>query len=304
MPEHTDRVPDDLFPDPLLTLATAVATPDLGAQAAAGTALAERTEFGRLAEFAEWLAGATGSWPPRQLSRVRTIVFGNGVDPDDQPGGRVEVDGLSIRFVDCAPIGTADSVDADAVTAAVRRGAAVADEEIDSGADLLAAAVSSADSARAARAAVAVLTNAEPAKVMDRGLTATRPDRWMADTIAVRDLRRVAFPHRRQSGPLLGALGSAQLAAVTGFVLQAAGRRTGVLLDGLLAAASALIAFDASPQAGSWWLAADTSSDPAYELALTRLGLRPVLDLGIRRADGRAAALAVPVLRAAGALAR
>jgi nicotinate-nucleotide--dimethylbenzimidazole phosphoribosyltransferase len=48
-----------------------------------------------------------------------------------------------------------------------------------------------------------------------------------------------------------------------------------------------------------WWLAADSPADPAHELALTKLGLRPVLHLGMALADATAGLLAVPVLRAA-----
>jgi nicotinate-nucleotide--dimethylbenzimidazole phosphoribosyltransferase len=192
-------------------------------------------------------------------------------------------------------------IDLAEMAAAVGRGAQVADDEIDTGADLLIAAVASARPLHAALAAVAVLTNAEPAKVMDRGASATDPDTWMADTLAVRDLRRAAFAHRSQAGPLLAALDSTLLAHATGFVLQATARQTGVVLDGLTAAAAALIARDAAPLAGSWWLAADTAPGPGYELAITRLGLRPVLELGLARADGTAGALCVPILRAAAA---
>ncbi|MCY7373138.1 MAG: nicotinate-nucleotide--dimethylbenzimidazole phosphoribosyltransferase, partial [Spirochaetaceae bacterium] len=51
-----------------------------------------------------------------------------------------------------------------------------------------------------------------------------------------------------------------------------------------------------------WWLAGHRSPEPAHDLALTRLALRPLLDLGIRQEDGTGALLAVPVLRAAAAL--
>ena len=48
-----------------------------------------------------------------------------------------------------------------------------------------------------------------------------------------------------------------------------------------------------------WWLAGGLSPDPAHRLALGRLDLEPVLDLGLRGDDGTGALLAVPVLRAA-----
>jgi nicotinate-nucleotide--dimethylbenzimidazole phosphoribosyltransferase len=48
-----------------------------------------------------------------------------------------------------------------------------------------------------------------------------------------------------------------------------------------------------------WWLAGSLSPDPAHALALERLSLDPVLDLGLRGDDGTGALLAVPLLRAA-----
>src|SRR5439155_17886543 len=145
---------------------------------------------------------------------------------------------------------------------------------------------------------VSVLTNAEPVKVMPRG-AGLDPDSWMARAIAVRDGRRRAFPLRDKPAELLSVAGTADLAAATGFVLRAAARRTPVLLDGVHAAAAALVAYEAQPRAVRWWRSADLSAHPAHELALTKLGQRSVLDLGIGLGDGTAGVLALAVLRAA-----
>jgi nicotinate-nucleotide--dimethylbenzimidazole phosphoribosyltransferase len=72
-----------------------------------------------------------------------------------------------------------------------------------------------------------------------------------------------------------------------------------VLLDGVVTAAAALVAQRVAFRAVSWWLAAHRSPEPAHEVALDRLGLDPLLDLGVRAEDGTGALLAVPLLRAA-----
>jgi nicotinate-nucleotide--dimethylbenzimidazole phosphoribosyltransferase len=115
----------------------------------------------------------------------------------------------------------------------------------------------------------------------------------------VRDLRRRGYPHRLEPAELVAAIGSAELATAAGFVLEAAARRTPVLLDGLAAVAAALLAYEAKPRAVRWWRLADRTPVPAHELAATTMALEPVLDLGLRLADGTAGALAVTVLRAA-----
>ena len=102
----------------------------------------------------------------------------------------------------------------------------------------------------------------------------------------------------------LTALGSADLAASTGYLLEAARRGTPALLDGLMAVACALTADRLEPGAAAWYAAGHRSTEPAQSLALAKLGLEPVLDLGLRLGEGSGAVAAVPVLRSAVALLR
>jgi nicotinate-nucleotide--dimethylbenzimidazole phosphoribosyltransferase len=102
----------------------------------------------------------------------------------------------------------------------------------------------------------------------------------------------------------LTALGSADLAASTGFLLEAARLGVPVLLDGLMAVACALTADRIEPGAAAWFAAGHRSTEPAQSLALDKLGLEPVLDLGLRLGEGSGAVAAVPVLRSAVALLR
>ena len=102
----------------------------------------------------------------------------------------------------------------------------------------------------------------------------------------------------------LAALGSADLAAATGFLLTAAEEGVPVLLDGLMAVACALTADRIAPGAAAWYAAGHRSTEPAQSLALSKLGLEPVLDLGLRLGEGSGAVAAVPVLRSAVAVLR
>jgi nicotinate-nucleotide--dimethylbenzimidazole phosphoribosyltransferase len=86
---------------------------------------------------------------------------------------------------------------------------------------------------------------------------------------------------------------------MVGFVTQAAVRRTPVLLDGVVVTAAALVADRLAPGARQWWQAGHRSTEPAHTLALQRLALEPIVDLGMRLGEGTGAAVALPVLRAA-----
>src|SRR5699024_10485100 len=87
---------------------------------------------------------------------------------------------------------------------------------------------------------------------------------WMRKTRAVRDALRRTSTHRNDPLALLRVAGGADLAAVTGFLAQAAVRRTPALLDGLTSTAAGLLAERLAPGARAWWHSAQATSEPAH----------------------------------------
>jgi nicotinate-nucleotide--dimethylbenzimidazole phosphoribosyltransferase len=77
-----------------------------------------------------------------------------------------------------------------------------------------------------------------------------------------------------------------------------------VLLDGVISCACALVAHRIAFRASQWWCASHRSTEPAAAAALDRLGLDPLLDLGMRLGEGTGALVALPLLTAAGDLLR
>ncbi len=187
--------------------------------------------------------------------------------------------------------------DSEAV-AAIAAGRAVADEEVDAGADLLVAGDMGIGNTTAAAVLVAALTNNEPVAVVGFG-TGIDDGGWARKTAAIRD---ALFRARRvlpDPVALLRCCGGADLAALAGFCAQAAVRRTPLLLDGLAVTAAALVAERLAPGARQWWQAGHRSTEPSHALALAALELEPILDLRMRLGEGTGAALALPILRAA-----
>src|SRR5207244_12711061 len=88
---------------------------------------------------------------------------------------------------------------------------------------------------------VCVLTGAEVVSVVGRG-TGIDDARWMVKCAAVRDAARRGRTRKADMVDLLAEVGGADLAAMSGFLLEAAVRRTPVLLDGLASGAAALVA--------------------------------------------------------------
>jgi nicotinate-nucleotide--dimethylbenzimidazole phosphoribosyltransferase len=97
----------------------------------------------------------------------------------------------------------------------------------------------------------------------------------------------------------LAALGSADIAAGVGFLRAAARSGVPVLLDGIVSLAEASVAEDLEPGVVAWCVAGHRSTEPAQQLALDKLGLEPVLDLGLRLGEGTGALTALPVVRSA-----
>ena len=177
-----------------------------------------------------------------------------------------------------------DALTDDETVDAIAAGRAIADEEVDAGADLLIAGDMGIGNTTAAAVLVAALTNAEPVAVVGFG-TGIDDAGWARKTAAIRDAlfrARLVLP---DPVGLLRCCGGADLAAMAGFCAQAAVRRTPLLLDGMAVTAAALVAERLAPGARQWWQAGHRSTEPGHALALTALGVGA--DPGPAHAAGR-----------------
>jgi len=195
-------------------------------------------------------------------------------------------------------IAVEDALTRQEALAAIAAGRAIADEEVDSGADLLIAGEMGIGNTTVATTLVAALTGSEPVAVVGRG-TGIDDEGWRRKTAAIRDALFRARDVRADPVALLAVCGGADIAAMAGFLAQAAMRRTPVLLDGVVVTAAAVVANEMARGARDWWQAGHLSTEPAHRIALQRLQLIPILDLGMRLGEGSGAAVALPVLRAA-----
>ncbi|MGW2619388.1 nicotinate-nucleotide--dimethylbenzimidazole phosphoribosyltransferase [Streptomyces sp. NPDC001500] len=230
---------------------------------------------------------------------VRVVDMALDCDPDAFPpdvvrhrvrrgSGRIDVeDALTIQEAE----------------AAFLAGVAVADEEADSGTDLVVLGDVSVGGTTAAGVLVAALCGTDASVVTGRGGEAIDDLAWMRKCAAVRDALRRARPVLGEQLQLLATVGGADLAAMTGFLLQCAVRKLPVVLDGVVAAACALVGQRVAFRAPDWWLAGQRSGEPGQAKALDRMALEPLLDQGVKVGEGAGALLALPLVQAAAALA-
>jgi nicotinate-nucleotide--dimethylbenzimidazole phosphoribosyltransferase len=106
-------------------------------------------------------------------------------------------------------------------------------------------------------------------------------------------------PHLGDPLEVLRRLGGRELCAIVGAIVAARLQNVPVILDGYVVTAAAAVLHAMDPTALDHCLAGHVSAEGAHGEALRRLGLKPVLDLGMRLGEGSGAALAVGVVQAA-----
>ncbi|MGW1564271.1 nicotinate-nucleotide--dimethylbenzimidazole phosphoribosyltransferase [Streptomyces sp. NPDC002144] len=229
---------------------------------------------------------------------VRVVDMSLDCDPDALPD---EVVRHRVRR-GSGRIDIEDALSLEEAEAAFRAGVAVADEEADSGTDLVVLGDVSVGGTTVAGVLIAALCGTDASVVTGRGGLAIDDLAWMRKCAAIRDALRRARPVLGDQLQLLASVGGADIAAMTGFLLQSAVRKTPVILDGVVVSACALVAQRIAFRAPDWWLAAHDSGEPGQAKALDRMALEPLLTQGVTVGEGAGALLALPLVQAAAAL--
>ncbi len=101
---------------------------------------------------------------------------------------------------------------------------------------------------------------------------------------------------------LLQTLGGLEIAGMTGLFLGGAVYHVPVIIDGVISAAAAAIAYQLNPLCAEYMLASHCSGEPAADGLLRMMHLKPVIDAGLRLGEGTGGLLLLPLLDGALAL--
>jgi nicotinate-nucleotide--dimethylbenzimidazole phosphoribosyltransferase len=185
--------------------------------------------------------------------------------------------------------------------AAIAAGAAAAEGLLRAGHDLLVTGDMGIANTTPSAALVATLLGADPAAVTGRGTGVDDATLTHKIDVVRRAVARATADGVGADDPLgvLASVGGLEHAATVGFVLAAAAARVPVVLDGVIACSSALVAAALAPDARAAMFAGHRSVEPGASAALAALGLDPLLDLGMRLGEGSGGVLAVGVVQAA-----
>lgn len=150
----------------------------------------------------------------------------------------------------------------------------------------------------ASAALISVFTGLDPAEVTGRG-TGIDDETHARKIEVVRAALALHQPDPSDPVGVLAAVGGLEHAALAGFLLGAASLRTPVVLDGVIAGSAALAAKAIAPEVLAACIAGHRSAEPGHQAALTKLGLRPLIDLDLRLGEGTGALLALPLVQSA-----
>jgi nicotinate-nucleotide--dimethylbenzimidazole phosphoribosyltransferase len=98
---------------------------------------------------------------------------------------------------------------------------------------------------------------------------------------------------------VLRRLGGREIAAMVGAIVAARTERVPVVVDGFVTTAAAAVLHALDPKAIAHCLFAHCSAEAAHRAVLQKLGVKPLLDLGMRLGEGTGAALAAGIVKAA-----
>lgn len=98
---------------------------------------------------------------------------------------------------------------------------------------------------------------------------------------------------------ILAALGGLEIAALAGVIIGGAARRMAVVIDGFISTAAFTAAWKMAPAVRDYCIFSHASAESGHARSLERLGVKPLLDLGMRLGEGTGAALGFFLLEAA-----
>lgn len=98
---------------------------------------------------------------------------------------------------------------------------------------------------------------------------------------------------------MLSKVGGFEIGGIAGAILAAAQHKRPVVVDGLISTAGALLAYAMCPAVTDYVFAGHRSVEQGHQLMLEHMGLKPILDLGMRLGEGTGAALAMHIIEAA-----
>ena len=180
----------------------------------------------------------------------------------------------------------------------IETGIETANEQIAEGADLIACGDMGIGNTTSSSAITALITGADPEATTGRGTGID--DAGLSRKVEV--IRRaidVNQPDPKDGLDVLTKVGGFEIGVLAGAMLGTAASHRPVVVDGFISGAAALVAWSMCSKTRLYFIASHQSVEPGHRVGLEAMGLRPLLDMGMRLGEGTGAALAMHIVEAA-----
>lgn len=180
----------------------------------------------------------------------------------------------------------------------IKTGVELVENELSKGIDIIGAGDMGIGNTTSSSAITAVITGAEVKKVTGSGTGID--DAVLKHKIKViRQALKINQPNPNDPIDVLAKVGGFEIGGLVGVILAGATHQLPVVLDGFIVGAAGLIAYSLAPQVKDYLFAAHCSVEKGHKIILNKMGLKPLLDLGLRLGEGTGAALGISIIEAA-----
>lgn len=144
-------------------------------------------------------------------------------------------------------------------------------------------------------AILSVMSGKDPIEITDIGAGIdTEMVKHKADV--VKRAIDVNNPNPTDGIDVLAKVGGFDIGGMVGVILGCAANRIPVVVDGFISYAAALVAYKINPRSKEYLIVSHKSGEKGSGVALNMLGLKPMLDMGMRLGEGTGAALAMNII--------
>jgi nicotinate-nucleotide--dimethylbenzimidazole phosphoribosyltransferase len=247
-----------------------------------------------------FLAGGAGINAIARFAGAKVWVVDMGMIPSIDP---LNVEGGRFLKVHKVGPGTASFLRGPAMTRdqaaqAVLTGFNLASEQFEAGVQVLGTGDMGIANTTPSAAIGAVITQASLDEMVGRGTGVDDQGLARKKAVIAKGLE-INRPDENDGLDVLAKVGGFEIGGLAGLALAGAYHQRPVVVDGFISTAGALIAQAICPTVTDYLFAGHQSEEPGHKIMLRHLGLKPILDLGMRLGEGTGGTLAMTIMEGA-----
>jgi len=181
---------------------------------------------------------------------------------------------------------------------AIEVGIEIVDELVDEGYNLLGTGEMGIGNTTTSAAVLSVISGEAPNIAVGRGAGLTK-EQFENKTEIVKRAININKPDKNDVIDVLSKVGGLDIAGLCGCFIGAAKNRIPVVIDGFISSAAALCAYKLNPEIKNYMIASHLSAEPGTKYIMGKIGITPMLNMGMRLGEGSGCPLAFQIIEAA-----